>query len=41
MKIILDFKDDEDAQLIPGLFTTSQISTAILDSDDNDVEDVY
>jgi len=35
VKIILGFKDDEDAQLIPGLFTTSQLSTAILDSDDN------
>ena len=35
VKITLGFKDDEDAQLIPGLFTTSQLSTAILDSDDN------
>jgi len=35
VKIILGFKNDADAQLFPELFTTSQLSTAILDSDDN------
>jgi len=35
VKIILGFENDADAQLFPGLFTTSQLSTAILYSDDN------
>jgi len=35
VKIILGFENDADAQLFPELFTTSQLSTAILDSDDN------
>jgi len=34
-KIILGFENNADAQLFPELFTTSQLSTAILDSDDN------
>jgi len=35
VKRILGFENDTDIQLIPGLFTASQLSTAILDSDDN------
>jgi len=32
---ILGFENNTDAQLFPELFTTSQLSTAIMDSDDN------
>ena len=35
VKKILGFENDTDAQLFPEPFTTSQLSTAILDSDDN------
>jgi len=35
VKKILGFEDDTETQLFSELFTTSQLSTAILDSDDN------
>jgi len=35
VKIILGLNNDADAQLFPELFTTSQLSIAILNSDDN------
>jgi hypothetical protein len=35
VKKILGFENDTETQLFPELFTTSQLSTAILDSDDN------
>jgi len=35
VKRILGFENDTETQLFPELFTTSQLSTAILDSDDN------